>query len=98
MFGGLGLGLGLGFRVGVRVRVSVRVNYFRDSFSVLLRAQHYSMLTTFGSVSTTRPTISPHASFLRYIFYPVGPESQIEGEFCRRIRESVVGAISAKLF
>ena len=34
-------------RVGVRVGVSVR-----DSFSVLLRAQHYSMLTTFGSVST----------------------------------------------
>ena len=30
----------------VRVRVSVRVvrvNYFRDSFSILLRAQHYSM-------------------------------------------------------
>ena len=36
-------------RVGVRV--GVRVNYFRDSFSVLLRAQHYSMLMTFGSVS-----------------------------------------------
>ena len=44
MFGGLGLGLGLD-------RVGVRVNYFRGSFSVLLRAQHYSMLTTFGSVS-----------------------------------------------
>ena len=31
--------------VMVRVRVSVRVsvNYFRDSFSILLRAQHYSM-------------------------------------------------------
>ena len=26
-------------------RVSVRVNSFRDSFSVLLHAQHYSMLT-----------------------------------------------------
>ena len=26
-----------------RVRVSVRVNYFRDSFSILLRAQHYSV-------------------------------------------------------
>ena len=37
---------------GIRVRVGVRVNYFRDSFSVLLRAHHYSMLTTFGSVST----------------------------------------------
>ena len=30
-------------RFRVRVRVSVRVNYFRDSFSILLRAQHYSM-------------------------------------------------------
>ena len=30
-------------RVRVSVRVSVRVNYFRDSFSILLRAQHYSM-------------------------------------------------------
>ena len=38
--------------IRVRVGVSVRVNYFRDSLSVLLRAQHYSMLTTFGSVST----------------------------------------------
>ena len=38
--------------VGVRVGLDVRVNYFRDSFSVLLRTQHYSMLTTFGSVST----------------------------------------------
>ena len=31
----------------VRVRVSVsvrdRVNYFRESFSILLRTQHYSM-------------------------------------------------------
>ena len=36
---------GVRFRVMVRfrVRVSVRVNYFRDSFSILLRAQHYSM-------------------------------------------------------
>ena len=31
------------FRVRVSVRVSVRVNYFRNSFSILLRAQHYSM-------------------------------------------------------
>ena len=31
------------FRVRVSVRVSVRVNHFRDSFSTLLRAQHYSM-------------------------------------------------------
>ena len=54
MFGRLGLGpvrvrFGTRFRVriSVRVRVSVRVsvmaNYFRDSFSTLLRAQHYSM-------------------------------------------------------
>ena len=32
------------FRVRVSVRVSVRVNYFRDSFSIFLRAQHYSMV------------------------------------------------------
>ena len=39
-FGGLGLGLGLCLvRVGVGVSVGVRVNYFRDSFSVLLRTQ-----------------------------------------------------------
>ena len=31
------------FRVRVSVRVILRVNYFRDSFSVLLRSQHYSM-------------------------------------------------------
>ena len=36
------------FRVRVSVRVSVRVNYFRDSFSILLRAQHYSMFQPFG--------------------------------------------------
>ena len=38
MFGRLGLGrFGTRFRVRVSVRVSVRVNYFRDSFSILLR-------------------------------------------------------------
>ena len=31
------------FTVRVSVSVSVRVNYFRASFSILLRAQHYSM-------------------------------------------------------
>ena len=31
------------FRVRVSVRFSVKVNYFRDSFSILLRAQHCSM-------------------------------------------------------
>ena len=43
------------FRVRVRVsaRVSVRVNYLRDSFSVLLRPQHHSMLTTAGRVHTS---------------------------------------------
>ena len=30
-------------RFRVRVSVRVRVNYFRDSFLILLRAQHYSM-------------------------------------------------------
>ena len=52
MFGGLGLHLWfrvmVTFWVNVSVRVSVRVsvsvNYFRDSFSLLLHAQHYSML------------------------------------------------------
>ena len=34
-----------GVRSRVRVSVRVRVNYFRDSFSVLLRTQYYSMLT-----------------------------------------------------
>ena len=32
---------GVRFRIMVRFRVGV--NYFRDSFSILLRAQHYSM-------------------------------------------------------
>ena len=41
--------------VMVGVRVGVRVNYFRDSFSVLLRAQHYSMLMT--SVPYPRPLL-----------------------------------------
>ena len=43
------------FRVRVRfsVRVSVRVNYLRDSFSVLLRPQHHSMLSTAGRVHTS---------------------------------------------
>ena len=35
-------------RVSVRVRVGVRVISLRDSFSVLLRPQHLSMLTTHG--------------------------------------------------
>ena len=39
-------------RIMVGVRVSVRVNSFRNSFSVLLCAQHYSMLTTFSSAIT----------------------------------------------
>ena len=46
MFGRLGLGLVLGLGLGlgrVSVMVSIRVNYFRDSFSLLLRAQHYYM-------------------------------------------------------
>ena len=36
--------------LGIRIRVSIRVsvNSFRDSFSVLLRAQHYSLSTTAG--------------------------------------------------
>ena len=32
-------------RVGVSVVVRVSVSSFRDSFSVFLRAQHYSILT-----------------------------------------------------
>ena len=42
------------FRVRVSVRVSVRVNYFRDSFSILLRAQHYSMFyyRSVGTITT----------------------------------------------
>ena len=30
------------FRVRISIRVIVRVNYFRESFSALLRAQHRS--------------------------------------------------------
>ena len=41
--------------VGVRVRVVVRVSAIslRDSFSVLLRPQHLSMLTTHGRKYTS---------------------------------------------
>ena len=38
---------------GVRVRVGVRVISLRDSFSVLLRPQHLSMLTTHGRKYTS---------------------------------------------
>ena len=34
-----------GVRFTLRVRVVIRVSSFRDFFSVLLRAQHYSILT-----------------------------------------------------
>ena len=40
-------------RVGVGFRVRVRVSYLRDSFSVLLRPQHHSMLTTHGTIHTS---------------------------------------------
>ena len=42
--------VGVGVRVRVRVgaRDRVRVSYLWDSFSVLLRPQHHSMLTTHG--------------------------------------------------
>ena len=42
----------VGVRVGVRVRV--RVISLRDSFSVLLRPQHLSMLTTHGRKYTSK--------------------------------------------
>ena len=55
MFGGLGLAF-LGYHGLIRFWVSVvarvRVNSVRDSFSVLLRAQHYTMLMTFVSATT----------------------------------------------
>ena len=38
-------------RFGVRVKASV--NSYRDSFSVLLRAKHYSNLKTAGTVNTS---------------------------------------------
>ena len=44
--------LGIRVRVWVRFRVRLSVNSSRVSFSVLLRTQHYSMLTTFSSVDT----------------------------------------------
>ena len=43
--------------------VRVRVNYGRDSFFVLLRAHHYSMLMTFVSATTgnnIEPDIQVH--------------------------------------
>ena len=46
------LGVMVMVRVGVRVRV--RVSSLRDSFSVLLRPYHHSMLTTAGRVSTSK--------------------------------------------
>ena len=44
---------GVRARVSVCVRVSVTVYSFRDSFSVLLHPQHYSMLTTAATVNTS---------------------------------------------
>ena len=43
----------VGVRVSVRVGVRVRVISLRDSFSVLLRPQHLSMLTTHGRKYTS---------------------------------------------
>ena len=40
------------FRVRISVRVIVRVNSFRDSFSVLLRAQHRSPMSDHNSSCT----------------------------------------------
>ena len=45
MFGGLGLGFGFGLGLLLVLELVLGVNYFRESFSVLLRAQHYSVLT-----------------------------------------------------
>ena len=44
------------FGVRVRFRVSVRVTSLRDSFSVLVRPQHHSvvLLTTAGRVHTSK--------------------------------------------
>ena len=48
---GVGVGVRVSVRVGVRVRI--RVISLRDSFSILLRPQHLSMLKTAGSVHTS---------------------------------------------
>ena len=55
-----GIRLGVRFRVRFTVRVSVRVNSFKDSFSILLCTQLYSMLATFGSVSTVFLNLTIH--------------------------------------
>ena len=54
---------GIRVRFEVRVRVGVRVISLRDSFSVLLRPQHLSMLTTHGRKYTFY--------FLTYNWIPV---------------------------
>ena len=46
-------GVRVGVGVRVSVRVGVRVSCLRDSFSVLLRPQHHSMLTTHGRKYTS---------------------------------------------
>ena len=48
--------------------VRVRVNYVRDSFSVLLRAHHYSIVMTFVS-ATTANNIEPNIQV--HIIHPV---------------------------
>ena len=53
---------GVRFRVRVSVSVWVSVNFLRDSYSVLLRPQHHSTLTTAGRVHTAE-----HITLFRYI-------------------------------
>ena len=71
--------------------VKVRVNYVRDSFSVLLRAHHYSMLMTFVS-ATTANNIEPNIQV--HIINPVHVnkanwESLVYNNYCRMVRNCV---------
>ena len=71
--------------------VRVRVNYVRDSFSVLLRSHHYSMLMTFVSATTTN---NIELNIQVHIINPVHVnkanwESLVYNMYCRMVRNCV---------
>ena len=71
--------------------VRVRVNYIRDTFSVLLRAHHYSMLMTFVSATTAN---NIEMNIQVHIINPVHVneanwESLVYNNYCRMVRNCV---------
>ena len=65
--------------------VKVRVNYVRDSFSVLLRAHHYSTFVSATTANNIEPNIQVH------IINPVHVnkanwESLVYNNYCRMVR------------